>query len=138
MSSSSDSSDKYSGKPCEQRKANGDPCNSPALIGKRFCHYHDKMGPSPINIDNDESIPSSHAYLPQLEDAASIQSAISEVCEMMLHRRIEPKEASALFYAMQVASSNLVHKNQKPNSETPLGTIQAWEQPRRRNCRLRA
>ncbi len=25
----------------------------------------------------------------------------------MLHRRIEPKEASALFYAMQVASSNL-------------------------------
>jgi hypothetical protein len=29
MSSSSDSSDKYSGKPCEQRKANGDPCNSP-------------------------------------------------------------------------------------------------------------
>jgi len=154
MSSSSDSSDKYSGKPCEQRKANGDPCTSPALNGKRFCHYHDKMGPSPINIDND-AIPSSHVYLAQLEDATSIQSAISDVCEMMLHRRIEPKEASALFYAMQVASSNLVHKNQKPNSETspdksspppassepnrlPPGTIQACEQPRRRNRRLRA
>jgi len=108
------------------------------------------MGPSPINIDND-AIPSSHVYLPQLEDAASIQSAISEVCELMLHRRIEPKEASALFYAMQVASSNLVHKNQTRNSETsslppassepnplPPGTIQACEQPRRRNRRLRA
>jgi hypothetical protein len=138
MSSSSDSSDKYSGKPCEQRKANGDPCYSPALNGKRFCHYHDKMGPSPINIDNNETIPSFHVYLPQLEDAASIQSAISEVCEMMLHRRIEPKEASALFYAMQVASSNLVHKNQKVNTETPPGTIQACEQPRRRKRRLRA
>jgi hypothetical protein len=145
MSSSSDSSDKYSGKPCEQRKVNGDPCNSPALNGKRFCHYHDKMGPSPINIDNAETIPSFHVYLPQLEDATSIQSAISEVCEMMLHRRIEPKEASALFYAMQVASSNLVHKNQKLNSETSSdassekpGTIQACEQPRRRNRRLRA
>jgi hypothetical protein len=119
------------------------------------------MGPSPINIDNNESIPSSHVYLPQLEDATSIQSAISEVCEMMLHRRIEPKEASALFYAMQVASSNLVHKHQKLNSETssdtssekisenysgksspalassepdrlPPGTIQACQQPRRR------
>ncbi len=162
MSSSSDSSDRYSGKPCEQRKVNGDPCTSPALNGKRFCHYHDKMGPSPINIDND-AIPSSHVYLPQLEDAASIQSAISEVCELMLHRRIEPKEASALFYAMQVASSNLGHKTQKLNSETSSdtssekiseksspppassepnhltpGTIQACEQPRRRNRRLRA
>src|SRR4030088_1461357 len=152
MSSSSDSSDKYSGKPCEQRKANGDPCNSPALNGKRFCHYHDKMGPSPINIDND-AIPSSHVYLPQLEDAASIQSAISEVCELMLHRRIEPKEASALFYAMQLASTNfaLVNaiKNRTLNPETssfrstepkrlPLGIIQSWEQPRRRKRRLRA
>ena len=141
----SSSSDKYSSKPCEQRKANGDPCNSPALNGKRFCHYHEKMGPSPINIDNSESNPSFHVYLPQLEDATSIQAAISEVCEMMLHRRIEPKEASALFYAMQVASSNLVHKNQKPNSGTSPdasseqpGTIQACEQPRRRNRRQRA
>src|SRR6266446_5583002 len=154
----SSSSDRYSGKPCEQRKVNGDPCTSPALNGKRFCHYHELMGPSPISIDND-TIPSSHVYLPQLEDAASIQAAISEVCEMMLHRRIEPKEASALFYAMQVASSNLGHKTQKLNSETssdtsseksspppassqpnrlPPGTIQACEQPRRRNRRLRA
>ena len=144
----SSSSDKYSCKPCEQRKVNGDPCNSPALSGKRFCHYHEVMGPPPVNIDNNEPFPSSHVYLPELEDAASIQSAISEVCEMMLHRRIEPKEASALFYAMQVASSNLVHKNQKLNSETSSeqssdassekpGTIQACEQPRRRNRRLR-
>jgi hypothetical protein len=151
----SSSSNKYSGKSCEQRKANGDPCNSPALNGKRFCQYHEKMGPSPININNNESMPSFHVYLPQLEDAASIQSAISEVCEMMLHRRIEPKEASALFYAMQVASSNLVHKNQKLNSDTsseksspspassepnrlPPGTIQACKQPPRRKRSLRA
>jgi hypothetical protein len=109
------------------------------------------MGPSPINIDND-TIPSSHVYLPQLEDA-SIQSAISEVCELMLHRRIEPKEASALFYAMQVASTNLAFvnaiNNRTLNPETspvpssepkrlPPGTIQACEQPPRRKRRLRA
>jgi len=72
---------------------------------------------------------------------------------MMLHRRIEPKEASALFYAMQVASTNMAllnaNKNQKLNSDTnsalssepkrlPPGTIQACERPRRRNRRLRA
>src|SRR6266852_4431385 len=148
----SSSSEKYSVKLCEQRKTNGDPCQSPALHGKRFCHYHEIMGPSPIDINNTESNPSAHIYLPQLEDAVSIQSAISEVCEMMLHRRIEPKETSALFYAMQVASSNLDHlpasKTQKLNSETssdtssganrlPPGTIQACEQPRRRNRRSR-
>jgi len=149
----SSSPDKPSVKLCEQRKANGDPCRSPALHGKRFCHFHEVSGPPPVNIDNNESIPSSHVYLPQLEDAASIQSAISEVCEMMLHRRIEPKEATALFYAMQVASTNMAflnaNKNQKLNSQTssvpssepkllPPGTIQACEQPRRRKRRLRA
>src|SRR5712691_10287163 len=116
----SSSADKYSGKLCEQRKANGDPCQSPALRDKRFCHYHETMGPSPCNTT--EFNPSSHVYLPLLEVAASIQSAISEVCEMMLHRRIEPKEASALFYAMQVASSNLAFvnaiKNRTLNPET--------------------
>ena len=102
------------------------------------------MGPSPINLETADFNPSSHVYLPQLEDAASIQSAISEVCELMLHRRIEPKEASALFYAMQVASSNLVHKNPKQNSQTSPdagsekpGTIQASAQPRRRHRRPR-
>jgi hypothetical protein len=149
----SSSSDKPSVKLCEQRKTNGDPCRSPALLGKRFCHYHELIGPSPINIDNNEAIPSSHVYLPQLEDAVSIQSAISEVCEMMLHRRIEPKEATALFYAMQVASTNMAflnaNKNQKlipgTSSDTssepkrlPPGTIQACEQPRSRKRRLRA
>jgi hypothetical protein len=113
------SSDTPSVQLCQQRKANGDPCQSPALHGKRFCHFHEIMGPPPVDINN-SAIPSSHVYLPQLEDAASIQSAISEVCELMLHRRIEPKEATALFYAMQVASTNMAflnaNKNQRMNS----------------------
>ena len=104
----SSSSDKYSGKLCEQRKTNGDPCQSPALRGERFCHYHNVMGKPAINIDNG---PSDHVYLPVFEDAVSIQSAISDVCEMMLHRRIETKEASILLYAMQVASTNMAHMN---------------------------
>jgi len=102
------SSLEYSGEVCAQRKANGDPCQSPALRGERFCHYHQVMGLPKVNIDND---PSGHAYLPVFEDAVSIQSAITDVCEMMLHRRIETKEASILLYAMQVASTNMAHMN---------------------------
>jgi hypothetical protein len=104
----SSSPDKFSDEICAQRKANGDPCQSPALRGERFCHYHKVTGMPKINIDNS---PSGHAYLPVFEDAVSIQSAISDVCEMMLHRRIETKEASILLYAMQVASTNMAHMN---------------------------
>jgi len=158
MSSSSDSSDaeykaRFSDKRCAMRKGNGDPCKSPALRGEQFCHYHKVIGPSPIDIDNCDPFPSTHVYLPQLEDAVSIQLAISEVCEMMLHRRIEPKEATALFYAMQVASTNMAflnaYGNRKSDSQTkavpshdpmllPPGTIQACEHPPRRKRPLRA
>ncbi len=100
--------DKFSDEICAQRKANGDPCQSPALRGERFCHYHKVTGMPKINLDNS---PSGHAYLPVFEDAVSIQSAISDVCEMMLHRRIETKEAGVLLYAMQVASTNMAHMN---------------------------
>src|SRR5271167_2214454 len=102
------SSDKYSDEICNQRKCDGDPCQSRALRGEKVCHYHKVMGKPAINLDNS---PSGHAYLPVFEDAVSIQSAISDVCEMMLHRRIETKEASILLYAMQVASTNMAHMN---------------------------
>src|SRR5208283_5094285 len=126
------SSDKYSDELCAQRKCDGDPCQSRALRGERFCHYHKVAGKPAVNIDNS---PTGHTYLPVFEDAVSIQSAISDVCEMMLHRRIEPKEASILLYAMQVASTNMAHmngekvqrkhkrekKNQNPNSSPEPG-----------------
>ncbi len=99
---------RYSGELCRERKYNGDPCQSRALYGEIVCHYHKVMGKDAVNIDNK---PSGHAYLPVFEDAVSIQSAITDVCEMMLHRRIEPKECSILLYAMQVASTNMAHMN---------------------------
>jgi len=102
--------DNYSDRICDQRKCNGDPCQSPALRGERFCHYHKVMGKPKAEIDNQ---PSGHTYLPVFEDAVSIQSAISDVCEMMLHRRIETREASILLYAMQVASTNMAQLNSK-------------------------
>jgi hypothetical protein len=100
----------YSDKLCMQRKTNGDPCESRALRGEDFCHNHKVMGKPKVNIDNS---PTGHTYLRAFNDPDSIQSAISDVCEMMLHRRIEPKEASILLYAMQVASTNMAHMNQE-------------------------
>jgi hypothetical protein len=114
------------------RKINGDPCLMAAKGDSPFCHYHKVMGASPINIDNNDNNPSAHLYLPPLADANSIQSAISEVCEMMLHRRIEPKEACALFYAMQVATLNLGYLPASNHQKQLPGTIEASEQPRKK------
>ena len=122
------SSDKYGDDRCTMRKVNGDPCEMPALKGESLCHYHKVMGTTPVTFDN-QTIRSTHVYLPRLESAGSIQAAISEVCELMLHRRIEPKEASALFYAMQVASQNLGPVN---SQALPPGTIQACADQRRK------
>jgi len=135
-----DSSSKYPDNRCKMRKDNGDPCTMPAKPGEDFCHYHKVMGPPAVRLDN-QLFPSEHVYLPRLDSAASIQSAISEVCELMLHRRIHPKEASALFYAMQVASQNLAPLSATKTGDAvppapdplPPGTIQACAaQPPRR------
>jgi len=121
--------DKYSDKICAQRKHNGDPCQSPALRGQRFCHYHKVMGKPKAEIDNE---PSGHTYLPVFEDAVSIQSGISDVCEMMLHRRIEAKEVSILLYAMQVASTNMAQLNSKKGQrkqKSPASSAPPTEAP---------
>ncbi len=118
--------DKYSDEICTQRKEDGDPCRSRALRGEKVCHYHKVMGTPKINIDNG---PSGHTYLPLFEDAVSIQSAISDVCEMMLHRRIETKEASILLYAMQVASTNMAHMNGEKGQRKHKGPKKSSAEP---------
>jgi len=106
----SSSIDKYSDEICASRKWNGDPCQSPVVPGERFCHYHKVMGEPKVDLDNG---PSHHVYLPVFEDAVAIQSAISDVCEMMLHRRIETKEASTLLYAMQFVSAIMAQRGRQ-------------------------
>jgi hypothetical protein len=75
-------------------------------------------------------------------------SRITQVCEDLLHRRLDAKKAGILLYATQVASSNLGRLNQEKTPENtnespseapalsepdrlPPGTIQACEQRRR-------
>jgi hypothetical protein len=127
---------------CVMRTVDGDPCALPAANGEKFCAYHKTNGTVPVAfVDPTSSF--EHAYLPELKDAAAIQAAISEVSELMLHRRIEPKEATALFYAMQVASFNLGLLNPIPENDYPRalppGIIHgcAERKPKRRRGRPR-
>ena len=83
---------------CHHRKADGVRCGSPALHGRRFCYFHNRLRvrrDAPLN------------YLPPLEDANGIQSAIMEVARALLQNKIDRKTAGLLFYALQTASANL-------------------------------
>jgi len=118
----SSSSDRYSDEACQQMKLDGEPCRAAALRGKKFCYYHLHSGPPPEEVSNRLVIPQVQFHVPLLDDATSIQATISVVCEHLLHRRLEPKKAGILLYALQVASSNLSHvnedRNQKKNGES--------------------
>jgi hypothetical protein len=107
----SSSSSRYSETLCEQIKHDGTPCKCLALRDKKYCHYHQVCGPPQIDISNSIDLNPVHFDLPLLDDATSIQGAITQVCERLLQKRIETKRAGILLYAMQVAASNLGRLN---------------------------
>ncbi|MGB6386080.1 MAG: hypothetical protein WBE45_20820 [Terriglobales bacterium] len=156
-------SSRYSDTLCGQIKLDGTPCKCLALRDKKYCHYHQVCGPPQIDISSPIDPNPIHFDLPLLDDATSIQGAITQVCERLLQKRIETKRAGILLYAMQVAASNLSRLNddriQQQNEKNapqndlkvpppvpgatappsvpdrlPPGTIQACQQrPRRRS-----
>jgi hypothetical protein len=138
----------YPGERCQRVKVNGTQCGSPAIRNTKFCHFHTWCRPAQVDVSTSAAVPAAPFLLPVLEDVESIQLAITQVCEHLLHRRLDAKKAGILLYAMQVASSNLGRLNEKkaeentneslsdasPSSEPdhlPPGTIQACKQPRR-------
>jgi hypothetical protein len=125
MSSSSDSdatdAERYSDESCQQIRYDGELCRAAALRGKKFCYYHLHAGPLPKDIDNLGVIPKVEFNLPLLDDATAIQATITLICEHLLHRRLEPKKAGILLYALQVASSNLKHINKEDRNRKTNG-----------------
>jgi hypothetical protein len=115
-------------KQCQRMKMNGTQCGSAALRNQKFCYFHQRCSPVQFDISTSASEPAAFFFLPVLEDAASIQATITQVCEHLLHRRLDPKKAGIVLYAMQVALSNLdrlskdrtQHNNPEPSSSAPV------------------
>jgi hypothetical protein len=92
---------------CQHMKMSGDRCGAPALRDQKFCRFHNCCRPAQVDVSTSATVPPAPFLLPVLEDAVSIQLAITQVCEHLLERRLDAKKAGVLLYAMQVASSNL-------------------------------
>jgi hypothetical protein len=94
---------------CQQIKKDGSQCGSPALRNQSFCYHH--------NGRRSAQFPPPSFFLPLLEDASSIQRALSRICDHLLNRRLDPKKAGVLLYAAQLACSNLTRENRKKSQE---------------------
>jgi len=110
---------------CRHIKTNGHRCQSPAITGAVFCYYHRilrrRHGPAftakagPLRpetvqylLENGQTFsPSPVLHFPLLEDAESVQLAISLLFAAIAARQVDPVLARSLLYALQVASSNL-------------------------------
>ncbi|WP_419804426.1 hypothetical protein [Terriglobus sp.] len=118
----------YPGFPsCKHIKANGEVCGSPAMSGRHFCYYHtlyrrrnkpNKKTTRCLNVPvvdaedkwhRVEAIePFAKRYtLGPIEDAASIQVALSTVLNALADQRIDIHRASTLLYGLQLAATNL-------------------------------
>lgn len=96
---------------CQHTKKNGSQCGSPALRNHQFCYYHQRQRPIIQDSSASAPFPPAPFFLPLLEDANSIQRALSKICEHLLNRRLDPKKAGVLLYAAQLASTNLHRAN---------------------------
>ena len=112
---------------CEHIKSNGEFCGSPALRGRHYCYFHlthigrrlraersrahlagvaREYG---LNPEAAEAASEMALELPALEDANSIQIALMQVIDAILHNQLDNKRAGLVLYALQTASSNLNH-----------------------------
>ena len=115
----------YPGERCQHIKMSGDRCRASALRDQRFCRFHNCCGPVQVDVSPSAAEPAAPFFLPVLEDATSIQATITQICEHLLHRRLDAKKAGVLLYAMQVASSNLARLSEDRSQEkTKENTLQ--------------
>jgi|SRR5208337_487619 len=99
---------------CHHIKTSGVRCGSPALRDRRYCYYHQRSRPLLLNFARENENPQLFS-LPVFEDAHAIQFTLRNVAHRLLDGALSHKTAGLLFYALQIASSNL----KQMKAETP-------------------
>jgi hypothetical protein len=93
---------------CMHIMAEGVHCGSPAMRRSRFCYHHKRQREKVLAFKTDQARASNPPLtLPVLEDAASIQLALSMVTRALAAGQLKPKTANLLLYSLQIATTNL-------------------------------
>jgi hypothetical protein len=89
---------------CEYPRSGGRPCRAPKVRGQRYCNMHLAM----------EAARPTKFNLPALEDANSIQVALTKTAQGLVDGTLEEKVATKLAYVLQVAMSNVGNVDFEP------------------------
>ncbi len=92
---------------CQHMKVSGTQCGSPPLRGHSYCYFHIRWHRkgrqvNPCLPEEDQKLP-----FPGLEDANSIRRGAAQMRRQLEAKMIDDDTASLLFYALQLASTNL-------------------------------
>lgn len=82
---------------CEYPRSGGKPCRAPKIRGQKYCCMHLAM----------EAARPTKFSLPALEDANSIQVALTKTAQGLVDGTLDEKVATKLAYVLQVAMSNV-------------------------------
>lgn len=113
---------------CRHLKTNGIQCQSPALEYSDYCFFHDRLLERHRNFRSSKTTarglhPDYDIQLHALEDAESIQLAISVVVNALASGGLRADRASAILYGLQLASSNVRNLAPKPKPEEVVRSI---------------
>ena len=92
---------------CEYPRSGGKPCRAPKVRGQKYCNMHlalEAARPTKFN-------------LPALEDANSIQVALTKTAQGLVDGTLDEKVATKLAYVLQVAMSNVGNVDFEPDEE---------------------
>jgi hypothetical protein len=106
---------------CCHVRTNGTRCGSPSLSDNQWCYFHNHLHHRHRNFRFTEVkrgylMPGQHLELLALEDAESIQLAISLVINAIATSSLDTKRASALLYGLQLASANAARLQPRPKA----------------------
>jgi hypothetical protein len=105
---------------CRHIKTNGTQCEAPALSGNQWCFFHARLHQRhsrfrPIEVSTESIARAQPVHLSALEDRDSVQVALSVVINALASGQMEPRQATALLYGLQIASSNLARMQPTPS-----------------------
>ena len=105
---------------CRHIKTNGTQCEAPSLSNDQWCFFHSRLHQRhsrfrPIEVASDSIVRAQPVHLSALEDRESVQVALSVVINALASGQMEPRQATALLYGLQIASSNLARMTSNPS-----------------------
>jgi hypothetical protein len=101
---------------CRHVHTDGRRCGSPALRAQNFCYYHDRTRLPNAPLAGRLGI----FKMQPIDDRHAIQIALYDILCRIAAGDVDNKRASILLYGLQIASSNLAHRDKTQPTQAPL------------------